>query len=628
MAKLPHSGHTGAADNHSEQPDGQGTRGTRADSTHAPDPPGRRVVERRKQFLVTPQSASGGLSPFALGGAPPPSLQSVEQALRTHPEVDVVRTIGTRGVDPMSAGPGGFGIGPMSTSPGGYGSGALVARMTDDKARALQQQAGGQLVIERDQHLHLLDPVPRHPTLVNSFDASAGPTQNVLMLVLGKDGAPLPDAEVSLFGGLMPANGQTDAQGRVTLKVYGDSTHAINGVYVKPRADYWSFYQRDPDLSTDEPNVIGLRALSDWPALPGFPARNTIGWGERAMRLDQLPPGFRGQGIRVAIIDSGAATTHVNLKQIRTGFDIINKNPDTWNQDVLGHGSHCAGVIAGADPTYGIRGFVPDAEIHACKLFPGGQISQLIDALEYCMEHHVDVVNLSLGGTGPSPTLEAQILRAKRAGVACIAAAGNSGGPVQYPAASPNVLAVAAIGKLDEFPRDSYHAETINPDVDAQGYFTARFSCFGPQVDVCAPGVAIVSSVPPNNFAAWDGTSMAAPHITGLAALMLAHHPAFQGAGGMRSADRVDRLFQLIRMSARRVSLADAAHIGYGLPDAPLALGLAVAPGQQAFQSMLGTLLAGMPLQDMGRYPGNGLAYPHGDGAPYAYGLGGLRQGW
>lgn len=618
MPKLPSSGQPGQQDGPQEPDTASTPDGTRAARQAPPGgAPGRRVVERRKQFLVAPLSGAGPMAPFALGAAPQaPTLQSLEQDLHASSDIDVVRTVGTRNVDLMSAGPGGY-------------SGVLVARMTDDRARALQQRGGAQLHVERDQHLHLLDPVPRHPALVTSFDAYSGPTLDVTVLVLGKDGAPLPGAEVTLFGGLLPADGQTDAQGMVTLTVHGDSPHAINGVYVKPRADYWSFYLRDPDLATGEPNVIGLRPLADWPALPGFPGQSAVGWGERAMRLDQLPPGLRGQGVKVAVIDSGAATTHTNLKRIHAGFDIINNNPNTWSDDQLSHGSHCAGVIAGADPTFGIRGFAPDAEIHVCKLFPGGQISQLIEALEYCIEHQIDVVNLSLGGTGPSPALEAQILRAKRAGVACIAAAGNSGGPVQYPAASPHVLAVAAIGKIDEFPRDSYHAETINPDVDAQGYFTAKFSCFGPQVDVCAPGVAIVSSVPPNNFAAWDGTSMAAPHITGLATLMLAHHPAFQGAGRMRSEDRVERLFQLIRMSARRVSLADPAHIGYGLPDALVALGLAVAPGQQAFQTMLGALMAGMPMGGVA-IPDPALArYPDGRPLGYAFGPGGLRpQGW
>ncbi len=592
MAKTPSGGQPDGPDGTSQDPE-RGPEpprtaraaGTTGGAGSAGDAPGRRVTERRKQYLITPQAAPAGLHAFALGAGAfaPPSLQSVEQALRNAPDIDVVRTVGTTGIGLLGAG--------MDGSPG-----TLVARMTDDKAQALRQQAQGQLLVERDQHLHLLDPVPRHPTLVNSFTANDGPSFQVSLVVLDKQGMRLAGAEVSLFGGLQPASGQTDENGQVTLTVHGDSPHAIGGVYVKPRADYWSFYQRDPDLAVDEQNVIGLHALSDWPPLPGFPARSAMGWGERAMRLDQLPPGLRGQGVKIAVIDSGVAATHGNLNRVRAGFDIIDKHPDTWNQDVLGHGSHCTGVIAGADPSFGIRGFAPDAGIHACKLFPGGQISQLIEALEYCIEHEVDVVNLSLGGSGPSAALEQQIQRAKRAGIACICAAGNSGGPVQYPASSPNVLAVAAIGKIDEFPRDSYHAETVKPDVDAQGYFTASFSCFGPEVDVCAPGVAIVSSVPPNNFAAWDGTSMAAPHITGLAALMLAHHPAFQGQGRMRSAERVERLFQLIRMSARRVTRSGPARTGYGMPDALVALGLAVAPEQQqAFQQMLGSLLAGVP---------------------------------
>jgi subtilisin family serine protease len=606
MPKLPSSGHPGTPAGGDEDPNRQSA-----------EPAGRRVAERRKQYLVTPLQPAGGINPFTTAPAAPQgsSLQALEQALRGASEIDVVRTVGARSLEPM-------GVGADPAAP----AGALVARMTDERARALYQQARGQLMVERDQHLHLLDPVPRHPSLVNSFDAHDSPTLAFTIAVLDKDGAPVRDAEVSLFGGLLPASGLTDARGETKITVHGESPHTIGGLYVKPRADFWSFYQRDPDLSLDEPNVVVLRALSEWPVLPGFPGRSAIGWGERAMRIDQLPPGFRGQGVKIAVIDSGAATGHPNLNRIGKGFDIINNDPDTWTQDILGHGSHCAGVIGGADPSFGIRGFAPEAEIHVCKLFPGGQISQLIEALEYCIEHQIDVVNLSLGGTGPSPALEQQILRARRAGVACIAAAGNSGGPVQYPAASPQVLAVAAIGKIDEFPHDSYHTETVNPDVDAQGYFTARFSCFGPQVDVCAPGVAIVSSVPPGNFAAWDGTSMAAPHITGLAALMLAHHPEFQGQARMRSAARVERLFQLIRMSARRVSLADPTRVGYGMPDALVALGLALGPGQQAFQAMWGSLLGGSPAAAAMPEAAQRMPAPM---APFGFTPGGMGpQGW
>jgi Subtilase family len=136
------------------------------------------------------------------------------------------------------------------------------------------------------------------------------------------------------------------------------------------------------------------------------------------------------------------------------------------------------------------------------------------------------------------------------------------------------VLAVAAIGRLHEFPADSYHTQSLTPQMDSNGFYAARFSCFGPEIAVCAPGVAITSSVPDNNYAAWDGTSMAAPHVTGLAALVLAHHPDFQGAIRMRNAQRVERLFQIIKASCRPVIVGDQRRTGFGLPDAPRAVGL------------------------------------------------------
>ena len=535
------------------EPAATGLRGARA------------VGERKKQFLIAPRVHEG----FAPMGFSPLSLQSVEQALRNSPDIDILDTVGPRNM-----------VGLMADGMGG-GQGVLVARMTEQKAGDLHLQGQGRLVVERDQYLGMMD-AQFQPSFVSSFVPHSGPAFTAVITVLGKDGAPIADAEVSLFGSMLPATGVTDASGQVSLSLYGESATSIRSLYVKPRSDYWSFYQRDPDVSADEPNVVGLRALSDWPTLTGFQRQKVVGWGQKAMRMDQLPPTYRGQGIKIAVVDSGAATTHESLNRIRAGFDIVNKktSPDTWNEDTLGHGSHCAGVIGGADLTHGIRGFAPDAELHVCKLFPGGQVSQLIDALEYCIEKQIDIVNLSLGGAEPSEALEQQILRARRAGIACIVAAGNSGGPVQYPASSPNVLAVSAIGKLDEFPPDSYHAQTLTQNVDANGYFSASFSCFGPQVSVCGPGVAIASTVPPNNYAAWDGTSMAAPHISGLAALVLAHHPEFQGKA--RNSERVDRLFQVIKMSARRVSQGDQNQIGVGLPDAVVAVGLQQAIGVPA----------------------------------------------
>jgi subtilisin family serine protease len=172
---------------------------------------------------------------------------------------------------------------------------------------------------------------------------------------------------------------------------------------------------------------------------------------------------------------------------------------------------------------------------------------------------------MSLGSDQISQAVEQKLEEAVHDGIACIVAAGNSGGPVQYPASSPNVLAVSAVGKLKEYPSESWDARTVTQAVTQDGLFSPSFTCFGPQIGVCAPGVSIVSSVPDNGFEPQSGTSMAAPHVTGFAALLLAHHPAFQGAGGTRGPQRVAALFNLIKTSCRPYQLGPE-RTGCGVP--------------------------------------------------------------
>jgi subtilisin len=542
-------------------------------------PPGKVLGAKQKEFIIAPRRMSGMMPPT---GLQPMTLDYVEQALRASPDVEVVDRIGPRGL-----------VGTLADGMGGAPP-ILVAKMADDKAEILKQQGAGQLIVERDQHLHLDLSETHEPGLVAPAVAAGGPTVSLTAMVLGRDNAPIKDAEVHLFGSLLPVSGVTDERGVATLSLPSDAVQSVTGLYVKPRFEYWTYYQADPSLETNQTNLVYLRSLAD--SFPGFPRQQTMGWGQKAMRLDHLPSGYRGQGIRVAIVDSGAATSHPDLREIKSGLDTTHRkaDPGAWNHDAIAHGSHCAGVIAGADNGAGIRGFVPDAEVHICKQFPSGQVSHLIEALEYCIEKQVDIVNLSLGGAEPSEALEQQILRAKRLGVACIAAAGNSRDLVQYPASSPNVLAIAAIGKLGEFPADSYHAQTVGV-VGVNGFFSPKFTGFGPEIALCAPGVAILSSVPPNNYAVWDGTSMAASHVTGLAALVLAHHPDFRGPFRARSADRVERLFQILRASAQPINVGDPRRTGFGMPDVLVALGLAPQvrpmPGLFASQGMPGSAL-------------------------------------
>lgn len=532
-------------------------------------PPGKIVRAAPKQFVITQRRLAAMMPGVNL---PPAAFDFVEQALRATPEIDVVDRIGPKGLT------GALADGMMGVP------NVLVARMADEKAEMLRQQGRGLLIVERDRPLYLEMLGPEQPELVMGTAPTGSPSIEVTVMVLGKNNAPLKDAEVSLYGSVSSAKSFTDDRGLASLTMAGESVNSVRGLYVKPRADYWTFYQEQPALDPNQPNIVFVHPLAD--SFAGFPRQQILGWGQKAMRLDQLPAHYRGQGVKVAIVDTGAATTHADLQNIRFGFDVVNKrnDPGTWNQDSISHGSHCAGILAGGGNT-GIRGFAPDSELHVCKLFPGGQVSQLIDAIEYCIEKQIDIVNLSVGGNDYSEALEQQILRARRLGIACIVAAGNSGGPVQYPASSPNVLAVSAIGKLGEFPADSYHAETVLA-LDGMGFFSPRFTSYGPEVGVCGPGVAVVSCVPPNNYAVWDGTSLAAPHISGLAALVLAHHPDFQGPFKSRNSNRVDRLFQILKASAQPVNVGDRRRTGFGLPDVLVALGMA--PPMSAFSMFAG----------------------------------------
>jgi subtilisin family serine protease len=419
------------------------------------------------------------------------------------------------------------------------------------------------------------DPVRRRSN--PGVQLAAAPPTTVPFVVSASDGGPLADAMIIVLSNEGNFRATTGPDGRATVTLTLHDLSAVNGVYVKPAGDYWERWIGRPDLSTDSDNVITLRPLSE--TFPGFPERQASGWGLSAMGLDRVPPTYRGQGIKIAIIDSGAATSHPELHdRVTSGINLVDDDTTQWSVDVIGHGTHCAGVIGAADNGVGVLGIAVEAELHACRLFPGGQYSEIIKALDYCIQNEIDVVNLSLGGDQPSALVAQKIEQARQAGIACIVAAGNSGGPVSFPGQLPSVLTVAAVGRIGQFPPDTYHATQVWGQPDAQGYFSAVFSSHGPEVDVCAPGVAIVSTVPARNYEAMDGTSMATPHVTGLAALVLAHHPDFRDGYNRRDANRVDRLFQIIRGSCTPLDFGDPGRTGAGLPDAMRALGLVTWP--------------------------------------------------
>ncbi|QGQ19285.1 S8 family serine peptidase [Cellulomonas sp. JZ18] len=516
------------------------------------------VRTRPRRYLVAQDE---GIAPM---GAGPLDFGWVVEQLRTDPAVDVVTELVPRDLVLQQTG-----ASTLRT--------VVVAAMPPSTAAELATHP--QIVLEED--------VPVHPSPVPLPGAAAtdpaafvpfGTATEWRLQVRGADGAPVTGAAVYLYGSGVPAQGRTDGTGTVALSLAGETDATLRALYVNPQRDHWSLWVDEPALVAGATNTVTLRSLTE--TFPGFPAEQLLGWGQRAMRLDRVPRELDGRGVRVAVVDSGAAArTHGDLGAVRGGVDLttVPANPTGWTDDVIAHGSHCGGIVAGADDGSGIRGFAPGAEVHHVRIFPGGRVSSLLEAVDYCIEQQVDVVNMSLGSGGTSQLLLQKLAQAREQGVACIVAAGNSGGPVQFPGSSPDVLTVAAIGRHDEFPADSYHAQQVLPGgrTDGDDYFAARFSCHGPEVDVCGPGVAVVSSVPPAGFAAWDGTSMATPHVAGLAALVLAHHPDFRTPGlALRTGARVDRLFEILRGSATPLDLGDATRTGAGLPDAVRALAL------------------------------------------------------
>ncbi|MDQ3935246.1 MAG: S8 family peptidase [Actinomycetota bacterium] len=524
----------------STRPKGQAAARARRPRAH-------KVRRRKLRYLIAPKPAQ--LLPQEVA---PLEFGELEKHIVEHPAYDYKRTLKPEGVSALS----GDSVGAQPV---------VVARMGTDHIEMLSQMP--QLVVEPDMPLDYAAGLARRPAL-DPGTLVAADSVDISLTIVGPGGEPVAGATVFLGGHLWPYQGVTGPDGKVTMTLRGEPGNRIQSLYVKPVGDYWSTYVELPALLVDTNNVVTLEPLAA--TLPGFPDAETPGWGERAMRIPELPPTYRGAGVKVAVIDSGAAIGHPDLDHIARGFDVSAKNEVGWRDDTIGHGSHCAGVIAGRQNGRGVLGIAPEAEVHVYKIFPGGRFSDLLDAIDYCINAGIDVANLSLGSDQPSQLVEARFELAKSMGLACVVAAGNSGGPVQHPAASPHVLAVSAIGKQGEYPPSSYHARQVDPDtkVTEEGYFAAKFSCRGPEVGVCAPGVAVVSSVPATSYTAMDGTSMAAPHVTGLAALVLAHHPDFRGQYRNRGPERVERLFEILKQSARPLDFGDPERSGAGLPDA------------------------------------------------------------
>jgi subtilisin family serine protease len=235
------------------------------------------------------------------------------------------------------------------------------------------------------------------------------------------------------------------------------------------------------------------------PPQPG----EVLPWNIDRIEADLVWAASRAAGVKVAIIDTGIDLDHPDLKaNIKGGINAINlrKSPNDDN----GHGTHVAGTVAAVDNTIGVIGVGPEVSLYAVKVLgPSGLgfISDIVEGLDWCIGNGMQVANMSMGGPD-SLSLHGAITEAYQAGIIIVCAAGNNdGGPVDYPGAYPETIAVSATTPTDGF---------------------ASFSSAGPEVDLAAPGERVYSTYNDGYYAWGSGTSMAAPHVAGTAALVLA----------------------------------------------------------------------------------------------------------
>lgn len=254
-----------------------------------------------------------------------------------------------------------------------------------------------------------------------------------------------------------------------------------------------------PGLLYAEPNY--LVSIAD--VIPSDP-----GWANQyGLTNIRAPQGWEldtgSSAITIAIIDSGIDLNHLDLaSKLVGGIDLVNN--DNVPQDDNGHGTHVAGIAAASsDNGIGVAGVSWGARLMPIKVLNAagnGSYLDVADGIIWATDHGAQVINLSLGGGSPSQLLKDAVDYAVSKGVLLVAATGNSGSNfVLYPAHYDNVIAVGAT--------DSSNIQ-------------AGFSNYGPEVDLAAPGVGIYSTSP-GGYGLRNGTSMAAPHVSGLAAILL-----------------------------------------------------------------------------------------------------------
>lgn len=279
-------------------------------------------------------------------------------------------------------------------------------------------------------------------------------------------------------------------------------------------------------------------------------------WNLRSINVEQAWEETKGEDIIVAVIDTGV-TKVPDFEQTKfvEGYDFVNDKVDA--QDDVGHGTHVAGTIAqSTNNNYGVAGIAYESKIMPLKVLGvnGGSVADIAEAIRFAADNKADVINMSLGGGGDSQLMRDAIKYAHDKGVVIIAAAGNENrNSASFPARYSQVISVAATDSIGN---------------------KAPYSNFGAGVDISAPGGSetgkiIQETITGENqspaFMGFQGTSMASPHVAGVAALIK--------STGIENPEEVR---EILLNSTRKIEKDPFNHYGAGQLDAAQSVKLAL----------------------------------------------------
>jgi subtilisin len=284
---------------------------------------------------------------------------------------------------------------------------------------------------------------------------------------------------------------------------------------------------------------------------PGPPPEE-LPWGVDRIDADLAWSTTKGTGVKVAIVDTGIDMDHPDLvANIKGGFNAIAparkyKDPNDFEDD-HGHGTHCAGIVAAVDNDIGVIGVAPEAWLYGVKVLDGagfGYDSDIIEGIEWCVDNGMQVISCSFGGYEDDQAFRDAYQAAWDAGCLIVAAAGNEGyeDPDLWPAGYSTVMAISAMDSDDEI---------------------ASWSNYGDEIELAAPGVSIYSTYRRGKYTTMSGTSMACPHVSGVAALVWAANSGYSNS----------QVRQRLQNTAEDLGASGwDPYYGYGLVDAEAAV--------------------------------------------------------